>query len=80
MNSMKRQDDMTPEDQPPRLEDVQYATGEEWRAINSGYRKDEVTGPKQKQCSVVDVPGGEGKDQSCKEQYCLGTWTVWSMN
>ena len=55
MNSMKRQDDMTPEDQPPRLEDVQYATGEEWRAINSSYRKDEVTGPKQKQCSVVDV-------------------------
>ena len=77
---MKRQDDMTPEDQPPRLEDVQYATGEEWRAINSGYRKDEVTGPKQKQCSVVDVPGGEGIVQSCKEQYCLGTWNVRSMN
>ena len=61
MNSMKRQDDMTPEDQPPRLEDVQYATGEEWRAINSSYRKDEVTGPKQKQCSVVDVSGGESR-------------------
>ena len=80
MNSMKRQDDMTPEDQPPRLEDVQYATGEEWRAINSSYRKDEVTGPKQKQCSVVDVSGGESKVQSCKEQYCLGTWNVRSMN
>ena len=71
---------MTPEDQPPRLEDVQYATGEEWRAINSSYRKDEVTGPKQKQCSVVDVSGGESKVQSCKEQYCLGTWNVRSMN
>ena len=39
-----------------------------------------MTGPKQKQCSVVDVPGGKGKDQSCKEQYCLGTWNVRSMN
>ena len=71
---------MTPEDQPPRLEDVQYATGEEWRAINSSYRKDEVTGPKQKQCSVVDVSGGESKVQSCKEQYCIGTWNVRCMN
>ena len=25
MNSMKRQKDMTPEDEPPRLEGVQYA-------------------------------------------------------
>ena len=71
---------MTPEDQPPRLEDVQYATGEEWRAINSSYRKDEVTGPKQKQCSVVDVSGGESKAQYYKEQYCLITWNNRSMN
>ena len=80
MNDMKRQNDMTLEDQPPRLDDVQYATGEEWRAITSSYRKDKVTGPKQKQCSVVDVSGGESKVQSCKEQYCLGTWNVRSMN
>lgn len=31
MNSIKRQKDMTPEDEPPRLDGVQYATGEEWR-------------------------------------------------
>ena len=31
MNTMNRQKDMTPEDEPPRLEDVQHATGEEKR-------------------------------------------------
>ena len=29
--------------------------------------------PKQKQCSVVDVSGGESKAQCCQEQYCIGT-------
>ena len=29
MNSMNTEKDMTPEVEPPRLEDVQYATGEE---------------------------------------------------
>ena len=37
MNSMKRQKDMTPEDEPPRLESVQYATGKEQRAITDSY-------------------------------------------
>ena len=35
MNSMKRQKDMTPEDEPPRSEGVQHAATEEQRAINS---------------------------------------------
>ena len=30
--------------------------------------------------SVVDVSGGESKVQCCKEQYCIGTWNVRSMN
>ena len=30
MNSLKRQKDMTAEDEPPRLEGVQYATGMRW--------------------------------------------------
>ena len=30
--------------------------------------------------STVDVSGGESKVQCCKEQYCIGTWTVRSMN
>ena len=33
MDSMKRQKDMIPEDESSRLEGLQYATGEEWRAI-----------------------------------------------
>ena len=56
---MKRQKDVTSKDEPPRLEGVQYATGEEQRAITNSPRKNEVTGPKQKQCSVVEVSGGE---------------------
>ena len=28
----------------------------------------------------VDVSGGENKVRCCKEQYCIGTWTVRSMN
>ena len=75
MNSMKRH--MTPEDEPLRLVGVQYATEEEWR--NSS-RKNEATGLKQKQCSVVDVSGGETKVQCCKQQYCTGTWNVRSLN
>ena len=31
-------------------------------------------------CSAVDVSGSENKVQCCKEQYCIGTWTVRSMN
>ena len=58
MNSMKRQKDMTLEDELPRSEGVQYATGEEWR--NSS-RKNEEAGPKWTQCSVVPVSGGESR-------------------
>ena len=70
MNSMKRQKDMTPEDEPPRLVGVQYAPGEDWRAITNSSRKNEAAGPKWKQRSVVDVPGGESNVQCCKEQCC----------
>ena len=48
MGSMKRQKDMTPEDEPPRSEGVQYATGEKWRTITNSSRKKEMVGPKQK--------------------------------
>ena len=36
--------------------------------------------PKQKQHTVVDVTGGRIKVLCCKEQYCIGTWNVRSMN
>jgi len=61
MNSMKKQKDMTLEDGPPRLEGLQYVTGEEQKAITNNSRKNEVVGPKWKQCSVADVSGGESK-------------------
>ena len=35
--------------------------------------------PKQKHL-VVDVTGDRSKVQCCKEQYCIGTWNVRSMN
>ena len=73
MNSMKRQKDMTLKDELFRSVGAQYATGQEWR--NSS-RKNEEDEPKQKQSLVVDVTGDGSKVQCCKEQYCIGTWTV----
>ena len=36
--------------------------------------------PKQKEYPVVDVTGDRSKVHCCKEQYCIGTWNVRSMN
>ena len=36
--------------------------------------------PKQKQHPAVYVTGDERKVRCCKEQCCVGTWNVWSMN
>ena len=63
----------------PRLEGVQYATGEEWREITNSSRKNEAAWLKRKWCPVVDVSGNESKVQCCKEQCCielglLGPW------
>ena len=77
MNSMKRQKDMTLKDELPRLVGAQCATGEEWR--NSS-RKNEETEPKRKQHPVLNVTGDGSKVQCYKEQYCIGTWNVRSMN
>ena len=35
---------------------------------------------KQKRHPVVDVTGDGSKVRCCKEQYCIGTWNVRSMN
>ena len=77
MNSMKRQNDRTLKDELPRSVGAQYAPGDQWRT-NS--RKNEETEPKQKQHPVVDVTGDGSKVQCCKEQYCIETWNVRSMN
>ena len=42
--------------------------------------KNEGMEPKQKQYPVVDGTGDRSKVQCCKEQYCIGTWNVRSMN
>ena len=77
MNTMKRQKDMTLKDELPRSVFAQYATGDQWR---NNSRKNEGTEPKQKQHPVVDVTGDRSKVQCCKEQYCIGTLNVRSMN
>ena len=77
MNSMKRQKDRTQKDVLLGSVGAQYATGDQWR---NNARKNEGMKPKQKQRPVVDGTGDRSKVQCCKEQYCLGTWNVRSMN
>ena len=77
MNSMKRQKDRTLKDELPRSVGAQYATGDQWR---NNCRKNEGMEPKQKAYPAVDVTGNRSKVRSCKEQYCIGTWNVRSMN
>ena len=77
INSMKRQKDRTLKDELPRSVGTQYATGDPWR---NNSRKNEETEPKQKQYPVVDVTGDRSKVQCCKEQYCIETWNISSMN
>ena len=77
MNSMKRQNGRIPKEEFLRSLGAQYATGGQWR---NNSRKNERMEPKQKQYPVVDVTGDRSKVQCCKEQYCIGTWNVRSMN
>ena len=68
---------MTLKDELPRSVGAQYVTGEEWR---NNSRKNEETELKQKQHPAVDVTSDGSKVRCCKEQYCIGTWNVRSMN
>ena len=77
MNSMKRQKDRTLKDELPRSVGAQYATDVQWR---NNSRKNEGMQPKQKQQPVVDGTGDGNKIRCRKEQYCIGTWNVRSMN
>ena len=61
-----------------RVRGIQHATGGGWREIMNSSRNKEATGPKQKWHSVVDEFGSESK--CYKEQYCIGTWNIRSMN
>ena len=77
MNSMKRQKDRTLKDEFSRPLGAEYATGDQW---SNNSRKNEGMEPKQAQHPGVDVTGDGSKVQCCKEQYCIGTWNVRSMN
>ena len=77
MNSMKRKNDRILKEELPRSVGAQYATGDQWR---NNSRNNERMEPKQKQHRVVDVIGDGSKVRCSKEQYCIGTWNVRSMN
>ena len=77
MNSMKSQNDRILKEELLRSVGTQYATGDQWR---NNSRKNEGMEPKQEQYTVVDVTGDRSKVPCCKEQYCIGTWKVRSMN
>ena len=77
MNGRKMQNNRILKEEFPRSLDAQYTTGDQWR---NNSRKNEGMEPKQKQYPVVDVTGDRSKIRCCKEQYCIGTWNVRSMN
>ena len=77
MNGMKRQKDSTLKNELPRSVGAQYAPRNHWR---NNSRKNEEMEPKEKQHPVVDVTGDRSKVRCCKEQHCIGTWNVRSMN
>ena len=74
---MKRQNDRILKEEFPRLVDAQYASGDQWR---NNSRKNEGMEPKQKQYPVVHMTSDGSKIWCCKDQYCIGTWNVRSMN
>ena len=60
----------------PRWVVAQYVTSDQWR---NNSRKNGEMEPKQKH-PVVNVTGDGSQVRCCKEQYCIGTWNVRSMN
>ena len=77
MKSMKRQNDRILKEELPRSVGAQYATGGQWR---NNSRKNEGMEPKQKQYPAVDVTGDSSKIRCWRDQCCIGTWNVRSMN
>ena len=77
MNSRERQNDRILKEELLRLTGAQYAPGDQWRNTS---RKNEGMEPKKKTIPSVDVTGDRSKVRCCKQQYCIGTWSVRSMN
>ena len=77
MNSMKRQNDRILKEELPRSVSAQYATGDQWK---NNSKKNEGMEPEQKQHPIVNGTGDRSNVRCCKEQYCIGTWSVRSMS
>ena len=84
---MKRQNDRILKEKLPRSVGAQYATGDQWRNNSRKNEKMEPKQNKQKQnktkqnkTPIVDMTGDRNKVQCCKEQYCIGTWNIRSIN
>ena len=87
MNWIKRQKDMIPKHEPLRSEGVQYATGEEWQTPLK-LQKEWSSRVKVEMMlsygcvqNLWNIPEQyESKIWRCKEQYCIGTLSIRSMN
>ena len=77
IKSVKRQKDKTLNNELPRWMGAQYVTWDQWRNTSG---KNERMEPKQKQHPIVDGTRDRSKFLCYKEQYCIGTWYVKSMN
>ena len=83
INSMKRQNDRILKEELPRSVGAQYATGDQWRnnsRKNEGMDPNKKQKKQKKQYPVVDVTGDRSKVHFFKEQCCIGTWNVRSVN
>ena len=77
MKSMKKQQkDMTPEDDPLDQQVCRCSWGRAERELQEEWRG----WTKEKKHSGVEASLGESIVRCCKEQYCVGTWNVGSMN
>ena len=69
---------MPSEDEPPvqKLVDAHYTIVEEEKIAPEKMKNLGL----QKQHSVVDMSGDERKVRCYEDQYCIGSWNVWSRN
>ena len=72
MNSMKRQKYRTLKDELPNM--LLEISGEITPERMKGWSQSKNN------TQFVDVTGDRSKVRCCKEQYCIGTWNVMSMN
>ena len=72
MNSMKRQYDRIPKEELPNM--LLEISGEITPERMKGWSQSK------NDTQFVDVTGDRSKVPCCKEQYCIGTWNVRSMN